>query len=380
MKKLILLLLIGLIQLHAFGINQLMFHKIDVRSGLSDNYVKSIIRDKYGFMWMATSNGIDRYDGYQLKKYTVTQLGSYNNDTNYIIEDAEGTIWVRTIQKLYTYDRCLDKIADDATQKLSALGIDRSYIIIGIGGGIVCDITGFVAHIYMRGVRFGLVPTTLLSLADAAIGGKNGVNYLNYKNMIGSFDNPDFIVANSDFVQTLPEEQYMSGLGEIIKYALIGDSEILKILTSDKEKVLARYSSTMQKIIAEAINTKVEIVKQDPTDKGIRHILNFGHTIGHSIEITENIPHGIAVVKGMNAATDISVKCGLLCDDKAKQIKQLLSSYGYDISYHLGVKHIEALANDKKKENSNINFVLLEDIGKPTVRILTIDKIAELVG
>lgn len=123
MKKLILLLLIGLIQLHAFGINQLMFHKIDVRSGLSDNYVKSIIRDKYGFMWMATSNGIDRYDGYQLKKYTVTQLGSYNNDTNYIIEDAEGTIWVRTVQKLYTYDRCLDKIADDATQKLSALGI-----------------------------------------------------------------------------------------------------------------------------------------------------------------------------------------------------------------------------------------------------------------
>ena len=264
--------------------------------------------------------------------------------------------------------------------KLSALGIDRSYIIIGIGGGIVCDITGFVAHIYMRGVRFGLVPTTLLSLADAAIGGKNGVNYLNYKNMIGSFDNPDFIVANSDFVQTLPEEQYMSGLGEIIKYALIGNSEILKILTSDKEKVLARDSSTMQKIIAEAINTKVEIVKQDPTDKGIRHILNFGHTIGHSIEITENIPHGIAVVKGMNAATDISVKCGLLCDDKAKQIKQLLSSYGYDISYNLGGKHIEAMANDKKKEKSNINFVLLEDIGKPTVRNLTIDKIAELVG
>jgi len=131
--------------------------------------------------------------------------------------------------------------------ELSALGIDRSYIIIGIGGGIVCDITGFVAHIYMRGVRFGLVPTTLLSLTDAAIGGKNGVNYLNNKNMIGSFDNPDFIVANSDFVQTLPEVQYMSGLGEIIKYALIGNSEILKILSSDKEKVLARDSSQCKK-------------------------------------------------------------------------------------------------------------------------------------
>jgi 3-dehydroquinate synthetase len=263
-------------------------------------------------------------------------------------------------------------------EKLLEFEIDRSAYIIGIGGGIVCDITGFVAHIFMRGMRFGLVPTTLLALADAAIGGKNGVNFGCNKNMIGSFDNPDFIVADSDFVQTLSEEQYMSGMGEVIKYALIGNDKILKTLTNDKKKVLARDRSTLQIIIAEAIKTKVNIVKQDPDDKGIRHILNFGHTIGHCIELTEGIPHGIAVVKGINAAIDISLKTGILSEKEAQSIKQLLTVFRYDISYHLGKKQLEALANDKKKENTHIRFVLLEGIGKPIIKDLTIDEIAGL--
>ena len=267
---------------------------------------------------------------------------------------------------------------EDIIGKLAGFGVDRSFILIGIGGGIVCDITGFVAHIYMRGIRFGLVPTTLLALTDAAIGGKNGVNFGCNKNMIGSFDNPDFIVADSNFVQTLSEEQYMSGLGEVIKYALIGNGEILRILTDDKDKVLARDGATMQKVIGDAIRTKIEIVKQDPDDKGIRQILNFGHTIGHSIEITEGIPHGIAVVKGINAAIDISFKAGILPEKEVQFIKQLLIDFGYDISYHLGKKQFEALANDKKKENSHIRFVLLEGIGKPIIKNLTIDEIARL--
>lgn len=267
---------------------------------------------------------------------------------------------------------------EDIIGKLVGFGADRSYILIGIGGGIVCDTTGFVAHIYMRGIRFGLVPTTLLALTDAAIGGKNGVNFGCYKNMVGSFDNPDFIVADSDFVQTLSGEQYMSGLGEVIKYALIGNEEIHRILTDDKDKVLARDSSTLQIIIAEAIKTKVEIVKQDPDDKGIRHILNFGHTIGHCIELTEGISHGIAVVKGINAATDISMKAGILPEEEGQSIKLLLTNYGYDISYHLGEKQLDVLANDKKKENSHIRFVLLKGIGKPITKDLTIDEIAGL--
>ena len=281
-----------------------------------------------------------------------------------VIDDTESHKNLATIEKIVA--------------ELLELGIDRNSFIIGIGGGIVCDITGFVSHIYMRGVRFGLIPTTLLAMTDAAIGGKNGVNFNENKNFIGSFDNPDFIIADSKFINTLPECQYLSGLGEIIKYALIGNTNILNILKNNLENILNRDSKTIKKLVSESILTKIKIVEEDPNDKSIRHILNFGHTIGHSIELLENIPHGIAVVKGMNAATDISVKLGILAPDKAQQIKQLLTSFGYDISYSLGENHIRLLSNDKKKEDSNIRFVLLEDIGKPVIRKMPIQQIVEL--
>lgn len=281
-----------------------------------------------------------------------------------VIDDTEPHKNLATIEKIIA--------------ELLELGIDRNSYIIGIGGGIVCDITGFVSHIYMRGVRFGLVPTTLLAMTDASIGGKNGVNFSENKNFIGSFDNPDFIIADSKFLHTLPEKQYLSGLGEIIKYALIGNSNILNILETNPDKILNRNSETIQKLVSESVLTKIKIVEKDPDDKSIRHILNFGHTIGHSIELLEDIPHGLAVVKGMNAATDISVKLGILATDKAQQIKQLLTSFGYDISYKLGENHIRLLSNDKKKEDSNIRFVLLEDIGKPQIRKMPVQQIIDL--
>jgi len=269
---------------------------------------------------------------------------------------------------------------EEIVSQLLQFGIDRHSYIIGIGGGIVCDITGFVSHIFMRGVRFGLVPTTLLAMTDAAIGGKNGVNFNENKNMIGSFDNPDFIIADSNFVQTLPENQYLSGLGEIIKYALIGNSQILNLLQNDTNKVLKRDMQTVNSLVEESILTKTRIVENDPLDTSIRHILNFGHTIGHSIEIQEKIPHGIAVVKGMNAAVDISQKLGLLNSDAASKIKNMLTGFGYDITYNLSEKHIEILCHDKKKDKSNIKFVLLEGIGKPVVKEMPIKQIVDLVG
>jgi len=281
-----------------------------------------------------------------------------------VINDTESHKNLATIEKIVA--------------QLLELGIDRNSYIIGIGGGIVCDITGFVAHIYMRGVRFGLIPTTLLAMSDSAIGGKNGVNFDENKNMIGTFDNPDFIIADSSFVSTLPECQYLSGLGEIIKYALIGNSNIQSILKSNPDKILNRDKETIDKLVRESALTKVKIVEEDPNDKTIRHILNFGHTIGHSVEILENIPHGMAVVKGMNAATDISVKLGILGNDKALQIKQMLTNFGYDISYCLGENNIRILCNDKKKEDSDIRFVLLEDIGKPVIRKMPIQQIIDL--
>lgn len=289
-----------------------------------------------------------------------------SNEKNLIvIDDTERNKNLKSVEKII--------------EQLLELGIDRSSYIIGIGGGIVCDITGFVAHIFMRGVRFGLIPTTLLAMSDAAIGGKNGVNFRESKNMIGSFDNPDFIIADSKFVQTLPESQYMSGLGEIIKYALIGNEKIFSLLKNNTREILNRDSTLLDEIIRDAIITKTEIVEKDPDDKSIRHILNFGHTIGHSIEIIENIPHGMAVVKGIVAATEISVKMQMLDNNIAEQIKQLIASFGYDISYRLGEKHLQLLCNDKKKEDSNIRFVLLEDIGRPIIKKMPINEIIKML-
>ncbi len=322
-----------------------------IHFSFDDSHVSEIIATKNTAI-ISSRNLVDAYPSIFKSKKLI------------IIDDTE------THKNLATIEKIIAELLD--------LGIDRNSYIIGIGGGIVCDITGFVSHIYMRGVRFGLVPTTLLAMTDAAIGGKNGVNFNENKNFIGSFDNPDFIIADSKFLHTLPENQYMSGLGEIIKYALIGNTNILNTLKTNQKDILDRNSETIKKLVSESVLTKVKIVEEDPNDKTIRHILNFGHTIGHSIELLENIPHGLAVVKGMNAATDISVKLGILATDKAQQIKQLLTSFGYDISYCLGDKHIRLLCNDKKKEDSNIRFVLLEDIGKPVIRKMPIQQIVEL--
>ncbi len=263
--------------------------------------------------------------------------------------------------------------------KLIEFGVDRNSYIIGIGGGMVCDITGFVAHIYMRGTRFGLIPTTLLSQIDASIGGKNGINFSDNKNFIGSFDNPDFIISDLKFIDTISEEQFKSGLGEIIKYALIGNKEILSILQDNTDCILNHNKTCLGQLTSKSIAMKMDIVENDPLDKGYRHILNFGHTFGHTIEIIDKIPHGIAVVKGMNVAIDLSVKLELLDKQKAADIKKLLIDLGYDISYQLRDEHIRLVCNDKKKNGDSIKLVLLNDICVPTIKEIQVSSIPTLV-
>ncbi len=289
----------------------------------------------------------------------------FTNEKHILIDDNESNKKLGTVEEIIS--------------QLLKIGADRSWYLVGIGGGIVCDITGFVANIYMRGIKFGLIPTTLLSQTDAAIGGKNGVNLNEHKNIIGSFNNPEFIIADSESLKTLPEIQYKSGLGEIIKYALIGNNKILELLENHSEEIINKENDIVNKLISESAKTKIEIIENDPEDLGYRHILNFGHTIAHCIEISENLPHGIAVAKGINAATNISVKRKLLTAEKANRIKGLLEKYGFDISYELTDKQISILANDKKRENSFIKFVLLEDIGKPVIQKIPIEEISALL-
>ncbi|MDR2835291.1 MAG: 3-dehydroquinate synthase [Bacteroidales bacterium] len=239
--------------------------------------------------------------------------------------------------------------------KLIENNIDRNSIIIGLGGGTICDITGFIASVYLRGVNFGLIPTTLLSQVDAAIGGKNGVNFGQYKNYIGTVNQPEFVIINSVFLETITYLEFKSGFGEILKYSLISDSELFENVYDNINQLNIGSSYILNDIIKQCIKIKIDVISKDVNDKGIRHILNFGHTFGHCFEIIDKIPHGIAVVKGMCVALDFSVEQGFLKQEIAEKIKNIFIQFEYDINYQITKSHIDLLIFDKKKVNLQPN-------------------------
>ena len=171
-------------------------------------------------------------------------------------------------------------------KKLVELEIDRSCFIIGIGGGIVCDITGFVASTYMRGLPFGFVSTSLLSQVDASIGGKNGVNFDGYKNMIGVFNQPHFVICDPEMLKTLPHKELLSGFAEVVKHAAIGSEELFIFLEKNFPRALALDAGTLEKLVYDSVIIKAKVVEKDEKEKGERRILNFGHTLGHALEKT----------------------------------------------------------------------------------------------
>ncbi|MEA1949641.1 MAG: 3-dehydroquinate synthase family protein, partial [Thermodesulfobacteriota bacterium] len=167
--------------------------------------------------------------------------------------------------------------------ELVELGVDRSTVIIGIGGGIVCDITGFVASTFLRGVKFGFVSSTLLSQVDASVGGKNGVNFKGYKNMVGVFSQPEFVICDLNLLNTLPQKEVLCGLAEIVKHAAIGDGDLFEYLEEHYRKALALDSAVIERLVYDSVVIKSAIVNKDEKEKGERRKLNFGHTFGHAI-------------------------------------------------------------------------------------------------
>ncbi len=272
-------------------------------------------------------------------------------------------------------------VIEEIIEKFIEFKIDRKSLIVGFGGGMICDITGFAASVFMRGAAFGFVATTLLAQIDASLGGKNGVNYRNHKNYIGNFAQPEFVICDTSVFKTLNETDFMSGLGEVFKYSLISGGNLFDYLKANLKYVLKRDTDVLNQIVKRCIDIKVEIVVEDPGDKGVRQILNFGHTIGHSIEILNNLPHGIAVVKGIMAALDLSAKLEYSEPELKKPIAELAVLAGFDTNYELDSRHFELLANDKKKNGEFINFVFLLNIGEPmVVKIKIKEMIAGLVN
>ncbi|MBU0988971.1 MAG: 3-dehydroquinate synthase [Proteobacteria bacterium] len=265
-------------------------------------------------------------------------------------------------------------------RRLIEIEADRSSFIVGIGGGVVCDITGFVASTYMRGVAFGFVSTTLLSQVDASVGGKNGVNLGGYKNMVGVFNQPQFVICDINLLKTLPEKELLSGFAEIVKHAVIGDPHLFSYIQENYKKGFLLDTGVINKLVSDSIVIKSSIVNRDEKEKGERRKLNFGHTFGHAIEKTTGISHGEAVSAGMVIASRLSRQMGYLSMEETEKIEILLKKLR--LPTRLQIDHgrvIDALGKDKKRNRVSINFVLLKAIGHAFVKEISINELGEAI-
>ncbi|MFC1830288.1 3-dehydroquinate synthase [Thermodesulfobacteriota bacterium] len=265
-------------------------------------------------------------------------------------------------------------------EKLLELEADRSSFIVGIGGGIVCDIAGFVASTYLRGVRFGFVSSTLLSQVDASVGGKNGVNFGGYKNMVGVFNQPEFVICDTAMLKTLPESEVLCGFAEIVKHAAIADVDLLTYIEDHCEKALALDTDVIEKLVYDSVVIKSSIVNRDEKEKGERRKLNFGHTFGHAIEKTTAVPHGEAVSAGMVLASALSEQRGSLSAGDAQRIEKLLARLKLPTRLQVDREMVlEALRKDKKRERDSIHFVLLQGLGNAFVEEIPIKELEKVV-
>jgi 3-dehydroquinate synthase len=256
--------------------------------------------------------------------------------------------------------------------KMVEAGGDRSSIVIAFGGGIVGDLGGFLAAIFMRGIPVIQVPTTLLAQVDAAVGGKTGANLVNGKNLIGSFHQPLAVLIDPGVLKTLPEREYRAGLYEIVKSGIIRDAELFQTLDEASAQILQQQPDVLESIIAAAVRIKAEVVSADEREGGLRRILNFGHTFGHSLEAEtkyERFLHGEAVAWGMHAATHLAEKTGHLSSADAKAIHTVVAKYGPipALDGILAGRLAARLKSDKKTIQGKVHFVLPVKIGEVTV-------------
>lgn len=276
------------------------------------------------------------------------------------------------IKNLHTVSRIYDE--------LMAMGADRKTFLLGIGGGIVTDITGFVAATYMRGVEFGFVSTTLLGQVDASIGGKNGVNVADYKNMVGTITQPSFVISDVEMFRTLPERELRAGMAEVVKSAIVGDRELFDFIARNASADIYRSTESMQYIVRRAMAVKMAIVEEDERENGKRIMLNLGHTIGHAIEkSTHELNHGEAVAIGMLLISRVACRLGILNLADEVAIEELLLKLGFSFDLSVSMEEVlKATHKDKKKDEGVINVVLPVEIGECEVRTMTFKAIERL--
>ncbi len=268
---------------------------------------------------------------------------------------------------------------DKVINQLIELQAERQSFIVGIGGGVITDITGFAASVYMRGIKFAFVPTSILAMVDASIGGKNGVDVGVYKNLVGVINHPEFLLYDYSFFETLPDEEWVNGFAEIIKHACIKDKEMFDFL---EENSLAKFQSSYNftgKLIEKNVDIKYNVVANDEHETGERKLLNFGHTIGHAIENVSKLSHGNAISIGMAAACIISQKVNGFSKADSQKVTALLSKYQLPVALNFDKeKTWNILQHDKKKSGTDMNFVVLDEIGKGSVKKIPLNELHQI--
>jgi len=261
-------------------------------------------------------------------------------------------------------------------RRLVDLEADRSVFICGIGGGVVCDITGFVASTFLRGVGVGFAATTLLAQVDAAVGGKNGVDFNGYKNMVGTFRQPVFVLSDIRVLGTLPSREVACGLSEVVKTAVVGNDVLFAQLEAEVPALLALDPVLLEKVVTACARVKTAVVEQDEREQGRRRVLNFGHTLAHALEKTSSISHGQAVSLGMVFAAEYSVRKRRLPRTAADRIIRLLERMKLPVDFpENGRTLCEAVRKDKKRSGDAVRFVFLDGIGIPVVERIPLSEL-----
>ncbi len=268
---------------------------------------------------------------------------------------------------------------DGIIEQLIEFQADRKTTIVGVGGGVITDLAGYVASVYMRGTRFGFLPTTLLALVDASIGGKNGIDVGIYKNMVGVIRQPAFILHDMAFLRSLPETEWKNGFAEIIKHAAIADEAMFRSLEAASLTTFMKKQTAICELVKRNALLKAKVVQRDEFEQGERRLLNFGHTLGHALENQYELSHGQAISIGMTYAAHLSEK--ITGFRKTERLVELLAKYGLPTYADFDMdKAFSVLKMDKKKDSGSIHYILLEKIGKAVSRQVDLGELGKILG
>ena len=327
------------------------------RSGIYIGPVKDILSGVLpeGRVVVVSDATIDRLYHPLLEKYDTVLIGL-----------GESVKTLQTVETIY--------------RRFIELGVDRSTFVLAVGGGIVTDVAGFAASTYMRGLKFGFVSTTLLGQVDASVGGKNGVKVDGYKNMAGTFTQPQFVICDPGLLRTLPDREFRAGLAEVVKAAIIADADLFGRIENTTFEALRTDTDLLTDAVSAAIRVKADIVERDEHESGDRRKLNLGHTLAHAIEKCSNrMNHGEAVAVGTALIAGAAVKLGVLSEADRDRIVHVLMQLGFDLTPPVDVKRLlKEVGKDKKNEEGILRIVLPVGIGDCEVRPMKIDDFAAL--